>query len=145
MSTICTKNSQTKIDIEISHIQSKTYLRNFLNLHKTHATVPSDWQALVVAEARNLHSYLLTCLWQDWVTVSNLILGIKPYVTACTSLLCYLQHSGPWLHHDRIPIHEHLQEVRGGCCCCSCGANFKHRQKRFSADLIFFFALNKIK
>lgn len=43
---------------------SKAYLRDLLNLHETHAAVSSDGKSLVVAEARNLDSYLLTCLEQ---------------------------------------------------------------------------------
>lgn len=42
----------------------------------------------------------------------------------------YLQHSCSWLHHNRLPIHKHLQEVTGCCCCCcsGCRANFGHTQ-----------------
>lgn len=41
------------------------YLWNFLNLYQTHAAVPCNGEAFVVAEAGNLYSYLLACLWQN--------------------------------------------------------------------------------
>lgn len=59
--------NHTKKPTHIYCVLSKAYLRDFLNLHETHATVSSDRKSLMVAEARNLDSYLFTCLEQNEV------------------------------------------------------------------------------
>lgn len=51
-----------KYKMETHLYTALTYLRNFLYLHKTHATVSSNWQALMIAEAGNLYACCVTGL-----------------------------------------------------------------------------------
>lgn len=116
------------------------YLGDFLNLHQTHATVSSDRQSFVVAEARNLDSHLLASLEQNEVVEVSETFSLYTWSTPSQHRvhiylellfhLLYLQHGGSRLHRDRRPVHKHLQQVTGRCCCCcccSCSASFKHK------------------
>lgn len=61
-------SNQNRNNINTVCVWPCTYLWDFLNLYQTHAAVPCNREAFVVAKARNLYSYLLACLWQNQST-----------------------------------------------------------------------------
>lgn len=100
-------------------MKPKKYLRNFFYLHKTHAAVSSNWQALVVAEAGNLHACFLTRLWHK--TTARLYWML---IHCCEKVSAPLPISYLWHPHalDQTNCNKQLQKYTCWCFSGHCPA-----------------------